>query len=123
MPRVQAAALIYRNKRVATLQNVTYRVNTGDTQEKADSGTYNTDGIPDVEVSCDTIVPVEGVGVPITRDALEHEDVNLSLGIVDGTIHELIGCRAREMEFASEVATGKQTGRFTWFGPKPRIIG
>lgn len=123
MPRVQRAALFYKSKRVATLQNVTYRINSNDTQELADGGAYNTDGIVVTEVSCDTICPVSGVGVSIVRDLVEHRDVDLALGIVDGKIHEIQECRAKSAEFTGEVTNGKLTGKFEWHGPAPKITG
>lgn len=122
-PRVKSSALFYKGKRVATMQNVTYRIKSNDTQEMADNGAYNTDGIVTTEVSCDTIVPVKGVGVSFVQDTVQHNDVDLTLGIVDGKIHELEQCRNNEIEFTGEVSSGKLTGRFGWFGGAPKITG
>lgn len=123
MPRVQSASIFVKGKRLAVMQNTTYRINTNDTQELADGGAYNTDGIPVTEIDCDTIVPVAGVGVSIVQDALDHVDIDLTLGIVDGKIHELQECRAKTLEFTIEKATGKMTGKFSWHGPAPRVTG
>lgn len=120
-PRVKAGSIFYKGKRIALMQNITYRINTNDTQELTDGGPTNTDGRTVTEVTCDTIVPVAGVGVSIVRDAIDHKDVALTLDILDGCIHELKDCRARTAEFTGEIASGKLTGRFEWFGPKPTI--
>lgn len=119
---MQSGSIFYSGKRIATMQNVTYRIITNDGQEVADSGVYNTDGVVLTEISCDTISPVGGLGVSIVKDAVEHRDVDLALGLFDGHIHELKECRAKTIEFTGEVASGKQTGRFEWHGPKPVIV-
>lgn len=123
MPRVKSGSIFYKSKRIATMQNVTYRIKTNDGQEVADSGVYNTDGIVTTEVSCDTIVPVAGVGVSIVKDAIEHQDVNITLGVFDGKIHELEDARNNEIEFTGEAANGTQKGKFSWHAGKPKITG
>jgi hypothetical protein len=121
--RVKAGSIFYKGKRIATMQNVSYTINTNDTQELADDGPYTTDGRAVTEVSCNVIVPVRGVGVSVVSDAIAHRDVDLSLGILDGAIHELKSCRARTIKFDGEIASGKLTGTFDWFGPAPTIKG
>lgn len=123
MPKVRHGSLFFNGKKVATLQNLTYKLKSNDGQEIADSGAYNTDGIATSEVSCDTIVPVAGVGVGVVKALVNHEDVALTLGIIDGTIHELTEARTQEAEFTSEVASGKQTGKFSWHAGAPNITG
>jgi hypothetical protein len=122
-PRVKSAAIFYKGKRVAVMQNANYSIKSNDTQEMADSGAYNTDGITTTELTCDTIVPVRGVGVSFVEDAINHNDVDLSVGLVDGKIHELNQARNNSCEFTSEVATGKMTGKFGWFAGAPKITG
>jgi hypothetical protein len=122
-PRIKGFSLYYKSKRWATLQNATYTIKSGDTQELADGGAFNTDGIVTIEISCDTIVPLSGTGVSVVLDAISHNDVQITVGIVDGKIHELEDCRNTECTFTSETTTGKLTGKFTWHGSLPRISG
>lgn|SRR5512138_1663505 len=122
-PRVKSGSLFYKGKRIATLQNLTYSIKTNDTQEMTDDGVHNTDGITTTEVSCDTLVPIAGVGVSIVNDALNHNDVDITVGIIDGKIHEIEAMRATEIQFTGEVASGKLTGKFTWIGGQPRVTG
>lgn len=120
---VKSGSIFYRGKRIAMMQNVEYTINTGDTQEDTDGGPVNTDGVVKTEVSCDTLVPLAGVGVGVVQDAIEHQDVAITLGLFDGKIHELKAARARTIRFQGEASSGKQTGRFEWFAGKPAITG
>jgi hypothetical protein len=122
-PKVKSGSLFYKGKRIATLQNLTYTIKTNDTQEMTDSGPHNTDGITTTEVGCDTLVPLTGVGVTAVTDALNHEDVDITVGIIDGKIHEIQAMRATEIAFSGEVASGKLTGKFTWHGGAPKVTG
>lgn len=121
MPRIQSAKIFSGGKRVGTAQNLTYTITTGDTQELADSGPYNTDGITITEVSCDTIMPVGGIGVSWFQQAIDHEDLDLTMGIIDGKLHSLKECRCKTIEVSSEMASGKQTGKFAFHGGKPSL--
>ena len=122
-PRVKGGSIFYKGKRIATMQNVTYSIKSNDTQEMADSAVYNTDGITTTEIGCDTIVPLAGVGVSIVDDAVNHRDVDITIGIVDGKIHEILACRNTTCDFSGEVASGKMTGKFSWMGGSPKISG
>lgn len=122
-PRVKSGSLFYKGKRVATLQNVTYRIKSNDTQEMTDDGVHNTDGIVTTEISCDTIVPITGIGVSIVEDAIRHNDVAITIGIVDGKLHEIEDARNTEIEFSGEAASGKMTGKFSWHGGEPKRTG
>lgn len=121
-PRVKAGSLFYKNgKRVATLQGITYRYTTGDTQEMADSGTYSTDGVGASVVTADMISPVTGIGIDAVTQAVNKGEVDLVLGIFDGKIHTIEDARTTSFEFTGETASGKQTGKFEWFGGTPII--
>ncbi len=123
MPRVKSGSIYYENTRIATMQNVTYRIKPNGSQEVADGGAYNTDGIVTTEVSCDTIVPVAGTRLSVVKDAIEHKDVKLTLGLFDGKIHELEDARCNDIEFTGEAANGTQKGKFSWHAGKPKITG
>lgn len=121
--KVKSGSIFYKGKRIADMQNVTYSIATNDTQELTDGGPHNTDGIAVTKISCDVIVPVAGTRISVVKDALKHEDVALSLGIFDGSIHEIQDARATDLEFSGEAASGKQTGKFSWHGGAPKITG
>jgi hypothetical protein len=122
-PRIKSASLYYKGKRVGVMQNFTYTIKSNDTQEMSDAGAYNTDGIVTIEISCDTIVPIVGTQISVVEDAIAHNDVAITVGIVDGKLHELEDCRNTECTFSGEVATGKLTGKFTWHASAPRVVG
>lgn len=105
------------------MQGIEYTIRTNAGQEITDGGVHNTDGVVVTSITCTALVPVPGVGVSVVKDAVDQNDVDLTLAIIDGKIHEIPGCRATEISFSGEVTTGKLTGKFTWHGPKPKISG
>ena len=114
MAKVKSGSIYYNNRRIATMQNIDYTITTNDGLEVADGITFNTDGIATIKVSCTSVVPVKGVGVSVLEDALRHKDTKLTLGIIDGKLHELSECRAEELNYSGETASGKLTGKFSW---------
>lgn len=130
MARVQSAAIFTSStssgafgaaRRVGTAQNLTFTINPGDTQEVADSGVFNTDGVTLSEVQCDNILPVGGLGVSWFQAGIDHEDIDLVLGIIDGKLFTLKECRIRRIEVQSEKASGKLTARFEFQGGTPSM--
>lgn len=117
---IRSAALLYKGKRVAFMQDFDYQVNTNDAQEVCDGGTFFTDGRETGKVSATILSPVKGVGVNIVQDALSHKTVDIQLGLVDGKIHNVRG-RATTFGFKSEVAAGKVVGNFEWMINKPKV--
>lgn len=122
-PRVEPGALFYKKTRVGTIQGFDYTINTNDGQEIADSGAYNTDGRPTVEITGDFIVPQPGLGISVIADALNHQDMEITLGIVDGKIHTVTDARLKSGQFTSEIASGTQKGKLMWHAGKPQIVG
>lgn len=120
MAKVRSAALFYNKKRCARLMNVTYDIETNDGQEMTDAGTEFTDGIATAKVTADQLIPIAGIGLSMIKDALAHKDVTLSLGLIDGAIHEL-DARFKTISITSETATGKLTGKFELMCKTPRI--
>jgi len=121
--KTKSGSIFYKNKRIANMQGIEYSIKPNDGQEITDGGVHNTDGVTTTTVTCNALVPVRGVGIDVVRDAVEHNDVDLTLAIIDGKMHELLACRATEINFTGEIATGKLTGRFSWHGPGPKISG
>ncbi len=122
-PRVQPGSLFYKKKRVGVLQGFTYTLKTNDGQEVADSGTYNTDGIETTEISADNISPITGLGISVVQDALNKEDLEISLGLIDGKIHTVDDARLVQGEWTGEKASGKQTNKLQFHAGKPKIVG
>lgn len=119
--RVQSAKIFSGGRRVGTAQNVEYTINSNDTQELTDQGPVATDGITVTEASCTSIMPVTGITAPWFKAVIDHEDIDLILGVIDGKLHSLKGCRCKSVRVTSEMSSGKQTGQFEFFGPKPSL--
>jgi hypothetical protein len=120
-PKVQPPALFYSNRRVGLLQKIQYEITTNDGHEVVDAGTYFTDGVAQGKVSADLLVPVTGVGIPVTGDALLHKDVVLQLGVIDGKIHKL-DARVEKITFDGEVANGKHTAKIDFMCKTPQVV-
>jgi hypothetical protein len=114
MAKVKSGSIYYNNRRIAVMQGLDYTLTTNDGLEIADGVTFNTDGIATGKVSCTAVVPVRGVGVSVLEDALRHRDITLTLGIIDGKLHEIKEARAEELNYSGETASGKLTGKFSW---------
>lgn len=119
--RVKAAAIFYRGKRVGLMQDVTYDLDTNDALEQTDDGTYFTDGRATSKVSFGALIPAAGLRISAYSDALSKNDVDIMLGLVDGTYHT-ITMRAKTFAVKSEVANGKLTGNFEFMGGQPTIV-
>lgn len=122
-PRVQAGSLFYKGRRVGVLQGFTYTFKTNDTQEVADAGVFNTDGIETTEITADNISPITGLGISVIADALAKRDLEISLGLIDGKIHSVDDARLVQGEWTGEKATGKQTNKLQFHAGKPKIVG
>jgi len=109
MARIRSASIFLNNKRVAWMQSADESIKTGDTLEVTDGGVHPTDGTPMGNVSCQVLVPVAGTGFDIVKKALAHEDLKISFGVVDGSIHQY-DARVEEVSHKTEVASGKLTG-------------
>jgi hypothetical protein len=114
MAKTTSGALFYKGKRVAVMQGLQYTITTNDGLEITDGGSHNTDGRSTIKLMCNVLVPVKGVGVSFLKDALDHKDAQISLGIIDGQLHEISEARCEEADYTGEVASGKLTGKFTW---------
>lgn len=122
MARVRPPSLFIANRRIGTLMNLTYRINTNDTQEFSDAGAFKTEGKTGTEVTADTIVPDTFADEKLIRDALNKVNVDITIFIA-GKLHVIKDCGARSIEFAGEMASGKLTGKFEWFGAAPELVG
>lgn len=114
------AALFYQNRRVGMLQKMQYEIMSNDTHEVVDAGTFFTTGVAQGKVSADLLVPVGGIGVPITQDLLLHKNVVLQVGVIDGKVHKLAG-RVEKITFDTEIANGKQTAKVEFFCKTPKV--
>lgn len=119
--KTKGGSIYYKGKKIAMMQSIEYTITTNDGQESTDSGVHNTDGVLVTRVTCNTLVPVRGVGISVVDDLVNHRDVDLTLAIVDGSMHELKEARGEEGQFSGEVQSGRLTGRFTWHAGTPKI--
>lgn len=120
--RVRHVVIFIKGKRLATMQDVDYTINTNDGQEMTDSGVVNTDGVTTTTVTANNLVPVQGVGIDVVEQALRKEDITLQL-FCNGKVHVLKDARATQLQFRGEVANGRQTGSFSWQAGKPELTG
>ena len=121
--KVRNATILLDGKKQATMQNVTFTLNTNDTQEVADGGVYVTEGQALSTVQSTNIVPVAGTTTKLLKKALRKETIQIVLWPVDGDIVTLDGCGIASLEFQSETPTGKQTGTFNFFAAEPTVNG
>lgn len=119
-PKVRAPACYYNNRRIGMLQKIQYEITTNDGHEVVDEGTFFTDGVAQSKVSADMLVPVSGVGIPVTADALAHKDIILQMGVVDGKIHK-VDARVEKITFEGEVANGKHTAKVEFMCKTPQV--
>lgn len=122
-PRVQPGAIFYKKKRVGVMQGFTFTLKTNDGQEIADSGVFNTDGVETTEISYDSISPITGSSTTLIADALAKQDLEISLGIIDGKIYSVDDARLVQSEWTGEKASGKQTQKVQLHAGKPKIVG
>jgi hypothetical protein len=111
MAKVRKAALFLDRRRAAFLQNASETIETNDTLEVTDSGVHPTEGVPMGTLSCNMIIPVPGTGHSLTKKALQHAQLKISFGIVDGEIHEY-DATIKSLKFDTDVPGGKLTGAF-----------
>jgi hypothetical protein len=123
LPRVKHASIFYNDKKVATMTSCKVKIKNGSGQEIADGGVYNTDGRVTSEISCDNIVPVTGMGVPMIKDLIAQKNAVISIGLLDGAIFIFDDCRPTDVEISNDVASGKQTAAHNWMAGAPKIVG
>lgn len=121
--KVRSAAIFIDSKRQATMQQVTYTLNTNDTQEVADSGVYVAEGQALSKIQSNNIVPVAGTTTKLLKKALQKQSFTIVLFPVDGDYLTLEDCRVESLEFTSETQSGKQTGNFSFFAAEPEVRG
>lgn len=123
-PKVQPYSLFYgsSSRRVGKLQKCTYEIDTNDGHEVVDEGTFFTDGVAQGKITADLIVPVGGIDISAVKDALNHADVKIVLGIIDGKIHK---CDARisKLTFEADIQSGKHTGKIEMMTKTPQVTG
>jgi hypothetical protein len=123
LPRIRAASVLYRNKRVGVLQGFTYRIKNGSGQEITDQGVHNTTGRITTELSADAIDPIGGMGVPMIEDLINQKEASISIAFVDGKIHVIDDANPVDAEITGEHASGVQKAKFNWTGGKPTLTG
>lgn len=123
LPRVKHASIFYNDRRVGTMTGCEVKIKNGSGQELADGGTYNTDGQVTSEISCDNIVPITGMGVPMIKDLIDQRNAAISVGLLDGKIYVFDDCRPVDVSIKSSVNDGKQMAAFNWIASKPKISG
>lgn len=108
-------------KKVAEMYDNTYDIASGDEPQYGDDGFEGmTDGAVTTQLDCTTIVPVSGMSVSIVNALLGKQDVDITLGIIDGHIHQ-ITMRPTGANFKSDAKTGSLAGSFKFFGGVPKI--
>lgn len=123
LPRIKAASVIYRNRRVGVLQGFTYRGKTNSGQEITDAGIHNTTGVFTSDLSAETIDPIGGSGMSVSmiEDVINQQEASISVAFVDGKIHVLDDCNPVDFEVTGEKASGKQSAKYNWTAGKPKI--
>lgn len=120
--KVKSPSLYFNNKKVGELQKIQYIIETNDGHEVTDAGTFFTDGVTQAQVNADLLLPTSGLSVPITLNAMQHKDVSLNVGIVDGKIHSL-EARATKLTFDGDVQNGKATVKCEFMCKEPSVTG
>lgn len=122
MSTTRFAPIYYKNKKVATLENVTYSIKSGNEPLIITEGW---DGISEGAVTCDAsascIDPVEGSGMSFIDDLLNKKLVQIGIPI-DGKIHQFTAC-VMGADFSSDAKSGKTTGKFDFSGGKLKVVG
>ncbi len=121
LPRVKHASIFYNDRRVATMTGCKVKIKNGSGQELADGGVYNTDGRVTSELSCDNIVPITGMGIPMIKDLVDQRNAAITVGLLDGKLFVFDDCRPTDVEVSSDVSSGKQTAAFNWIAGAPKI--
>lgn len=122
--RLRHASVYLRGRKVATMTNNTYGVQSGDESQFADEGYIgHADGATSTTLSVDTIEPIrESDSKPLIEAILAKSYLDMSVALVGGQIHE-IRMRCKSAEFSSDTKAGTQTGKFEFEGGEPVPTG
>ncbi len=110
-------------KKIAELQNCTYKHDSNDMRQHGVDGVMGfSDGNDETEVTADCCVPFGGMSNRAAlRDAIAGKrSVQLAIP-VDGSI-EMIEVRCTSRQYTSDSKTGELKGSFTFQGGKPEIV-
>ena len=119
--RVKHASIFRNGKKIAECYQNKYHIASGDEAAFGDDGFEGmTDGATTTTIDCTTIVPYGGMSVDLADDLLNKRDVDMTVGLVNGKIHE-ITMRVLEAEFDSDAKTGALNGAFKFMGGVPSV--
>lgn len=120
--RVRHASIFVGGKKLGTMFNNKYSINSGDEPQFGDNGLLGySDGAIQTTLTCTDIIPVAGQDVPLTQALVAKSDLDMQVGLVDGHIHQ-ITMRPLKAEFDSDAKAGTQHGNFEFGGGTPRIV-
>lgn len=120
--RVRHASLFVGGKKLGTMFNNKYTIQSGDEPQFGDNGLQGySDGAIQTTLASTSIIPVAGQEVPLTTALVQKQDLDVQLGLVDGHIHQ-ITMRPLKAEFDSDAKAGTQNGNFEFGGGTPRIV-
>jgi hypothetical protein len=122
--RIRHFSVYIANKKVATMTQSTYDVNSNDESQVADGGYFgHSDGAETTTLSVDTIEPVRKSDSATIRKALRAKSyVKVTASLISGSI-ETVEMRCVKASYSSDATNGKLTGKFDFEGGAAEIQG
>ena len=118
---VRHASLYVGGAKVAEMYESTYDIASGDEPQYGDLGFLGmSDGAITTKVDATTIVTVPGNSVNIENMLLQKQDVDVTLGLIDGHTHQ-ITMRCTNANFKSDAKAGTLVGSFSFMGGPPSV--
>lgn len=116
-------SFFYKGRKVATAEGTQYDIEGNDEDVFGDEGWLGvTSGAVTSKISVDTITPIEGSGIAVIEDMLTKQYVNITLGVVEGKIHQ-VEMRCRTVSYTGENQAGSLKGKWEFMGGKPELTG
>lgn len=114
--------LYYGTKKIAEVSSGTYDVTPGDEAQIGTDGYLgHSDGATITKIDADCIVPVKGLGVTILADMLAKKYVQVGI-FADGKSQQL-QMRVTHASYSWDSKTGKASGKFSFEGGSPDLVG
>jgi hypothetical protein len=120
--QVRSFSVFAEGTKIGTFTGGTYHVVGGDEPNFGDNGgqVVYSDGVIQSTLDSKVFEPVTGLDFDFETAMLNKTNVNISLGLINGRIHQL---RMRILEFQhdGEIKGGKCDGTFKFGGSKPTV--
>ncbi len=121
--KVRAASVYIGGKKVGTFEGNNYDIASGDEAQFGDPGYLgHSDGAVTTKLSCTGVIPVSGMQVNMIDIMKQKKDVDVTLALVDGKIHQ-VTMRVVNARGKSSHKNGSQMGDFNLEGGEPQISG